>query len=533
MRLIYSYILFFIFCLPFVYWYIKKSGKFTDLFTVPRLISFLSLGYMLSAMALYIWVPTYREHIEPSITTISLMIAEGYPAYTEFDDPNVYSILYGPTTYLFQSEFLKFFSNPILGSKIYGVLCVAGGMSILFILLARKYGGRISLQGMFYFSIVVLLFAQVSFRNQADSIILLGNSLAVASILLPSNWTSKLLLAIGAALAISAKFHAVGYILPLLYLFYRQHGLQQLVYTGIVSIALAFSPFLLESYSLSNFITIMQAYSILPLHFWLFGHNLSMAYVIFLPLLMLMFFDLRKRTTQPYFSNESFWTFLLTNIMLILVCLTAAIDGAGSYHIVHFAPVVAVLYTIYYSRCREEFQISFNSRGNTYKTLFLTGRVAWSLAILVFIVSVQKKYIWFIQDNSSREIEAEVLLIKKEIENNNWRVLMGYSAEQGYQNTYYRPLLWSAIKDNSLDPIALMGRRTVGVAIPETGVKRIAEQYFDVVIIPKPGKPFTMYNWHNQYQMVFGEDLPEVFSQNYSPVIEYKHFILWQANRRQ
>lgn len=529
MRLFYSYILFFIFSLPFIYWYIKKNGRATALFTIPRPIVFLSLGYMFSTVLLYIWVPTYREHIEPSITTISLMIADGYPAYTEFNDPNVYSILYGPSTYLFQSEFLKLFSNPILGSKIYGALCFIAGFSVIFFLLVKKHGIRNTLQGTLYFSIIVLLFAQVAFRNQSDSIIFLGNSLAVASVLLPSKWISRLLLALGVALSISAKFHAVGYILPLLFVFYRQHGIQKLIYIGIVSIALAFSPFLLEAYSLSNFITTMQAYSRLELHVWLFFHNLSTAYVIFLPLFLLMYFDLRERAIKPVLGNETLWTFLLTNTMLILVCLTAAIDGAGSYHIAPFAPVVAVLYTIYYSRCRDKFQKKFRIRRTTYKTLFLTGIVAWSLAISVFVGSVQKKYLWFIQDNSSREIEAEMLLIKKEVEKNNWRVLMGYSDEKGYQNTYYRPLLWSAIKDNSLDPVALMGRRAIGVTIPETGVKRIAEKYYDVVITPKPGKPFTMYNWHNEHQMIFGTDLPEAFNQNYTPLIEYEHFILWRA----
>ena len=133
------------------------------------------------------------------------------------------------------------------------------------------------------------------------------------------------------------------------------------------------------------------------------------------------------------------------------------------------------------------------------------------------------------QDHSSRAIETEVLLIKKEIEKNSWRVLMGYSSEEGYQKTYYRPLLWSAIKDNSMDPIAMMGRRAVGVPIPEIGVDRIAEKYYDIVIIPKPGKPFSMYNWHDAQQSVFGDDLAKLFIQNYSPMKEYEHFVLWQA----
>ena len=532
MRLFYSYILFFLIAFPFVRLYVAKYDRLTDLLTVPRLISILFLGYMFATVALYVWVPTYREHIEPSITIISLMIAEGYPAYTSFSDPNVYSILYGPSTYLFQSKFLQLFSNPILGSKIYGALCFSIGAGVLMSSLGRKYGFRCTLQGMLYFSAIVLLFAQVSFRNQSDSTIFLGNSLAVSSLLLPSTWLGKILLAFGGALSISAKFHSAGYILPLLYLFYLQHGLKSLLATGVLCLGLIFSPFLLESYDLSNFLNTMQAYSKLKLHVWLFAHNLSMAYVIFLPLLLLMIFALKNQDIRPILAKEVVWTFLLTNTMIILVCLTAAIDGAGSYHVAHFAPVVAVLFTIYYSCYREPFRMSYRTGTQGYKKLCLTSLVAWSLAILVFIVSVQKKYIWFLQDNSSRAIETEVLSIKQEIEKNNWHVLFGYSDEKGYPYTYYRPLLWSAIKDNSMDPIALMGRHAIRVGIPSTGLKKISEQYYDVVIIPKPGKPFSMYNWHPPHQKIFGERLSEIFSQNYLPIKEYSHFILWHAKKR-
>jgi len=531
MRLFHSYLLFFILSAPFVYWYIRNDNKLSGLFIIPRPIALLWLVYMFGTVAWYVWLPTYREHIGPSIATISMMIADGYPAYTDFSDSNVYSILYGPTTYLFQTEFLKLFSNPILGSKVYGALSFIIGFSVLSFQLIRKYGTRDSLQGLFYFSVIVLLFFQVAYRNQSDSIIFLGNSLAVASLLIPSKWTSKALLAFGIALSVSAKFHAVGYVLPLLYFFYRQHGIQGLIYTGFVSIALALSPFLLDAYSLSNFITTMQAYSKLELHYWLFMHNVSMAYVIFLPLLLLMFLELRKKAIRPILSNEVFWTFLFTNLMLILVCLTAGIDGAGSYHIAPFAPVVAVLYTIYSSRYRKEPLNIFANSGIKFKTVLRTCMVAWCLSILAFTISVQKKYIWFMQENSSREIENEVLLIKNEIDNNNWRVLMGYSGEEGYRKTYYRPLLWSSIKDNSLDPIALMGRRALDIKIPETEITRITEQYYDVVIIPKPGKPFSMYNWHNASQSVFDPRLPELFQKNYRQFKEYEHFMLWRANK--
>jgi len=529
MRLFYSYILFFLLCFPLVTFYVIKRDIASFAPVLPRFISCILVGTLLSALLFYVVVPTYREHIEPSITIISLMISEGYPAYTRFDDPNVYSILYGPTTYLFQSIFLQLFSDPILGSKVYGVVCFLIAMILLTAILVRKYNRQIAIQGITYFSITVLLFAQVSFRNQSDSIIILGNAMAVSSLLLPSTWVSKLMLASGSALAMSAKFHAAGYILPLLYLFYQKHGLKSLALIAISSVGLVFSPFMLDAYSLPNFLGIMQAYSKLKIHYWLFAHNLSMAYVIFMPLLMLMFHDLRKSTFRSLSGNESMWTFVLTNIMIVLVCLTAAIDGAGSYHIVHFAPVIAVLYAVYYARNTDDYASLLQFAGKYKKTILLSGAAAWFLAIVVFIGSVQKKYFWFIDENISFALHDEVLEIRDEIARHKWRAFMGYSGESGYTKTFYRPLLWPALKDNSYDPVALMGRQAVGVNIPDTLQERISSQYYDVIIIPKPGRPFSMYNWHDSTRNIFDSNIPVAFEKNYISAIEYKNFVLWKA----
>lgn len=523
--------LFLIASAPLVYWYNRYSNGLKDLFTAPRLVSSIVVVYMTVAVIAYVYVPTYREHIEPSIATISLMIADGYPAYTKFDNLDVYSILYGPVTYIFQSYILPLFSNPIFGSKVYGATCFFAGFLLVWRGLYKKFGTYITLQGILYLLIVVLLFGQIAYRNQSDSIIFLGVSLSVFSVLLQPTWLSRVLLVIGVALSVSAKFHSVGYVLPLVFFYYRQYGFKNLAILGVISFILASTPFLLESYNFQNYISIMQAYSKLEIYYWLFLHNLSMAYVLFLPLLLLMYLDVWKTPIRPLLLNESLWTFVVTNIMIILVCLTAGIDGAGSYHLVQFAPAAAVLYAIYYSRYQIDIGHNYWIRSVGVKNLVMTVMIAWMLAILTFFISVQKKYIRFIYENASYEIQHEMYQIKGEIENNKWRVLMGYSDEQGYNKTFYRPILWSATKDNSLDPIALMGRHAVGIPIPDTTMRRISEKYYDVVIIPKPGKPFSMYNWHKPDQLIFGTEIPRSFLINYTPLKEYKHFTLWGANR--
>lgn len=531
MRIFYGLILYFILSLPFVFWYVRKSGRrVPSLFSIPIGIGYLAVGYFLIAMFLYVLVPTYREHIEPSITTITLMFLDGMPVYTTFKDPQVYSVFYGPNTYLIQAGFLKLFSNPILGSKIYGVSCVLLGMAGLFLLLARRYGKRIAVYSLFYFSITVLLFAQVSFRNQSDSIILLGNSIAVSSVLLPAGWLSMLLLAIGSALSINAKFHTAGYILPLFVFIFRQHGIKRLVVVGIGTIILIFIPFLFKAFDIHNFFVLMEGYSKLPIHAWLFRDNLSVAIVIFLPLLFLMYVDARKHELHLY-KNHGLATLLLTIFSFTAICFIAGIDGAGSYHLAPFAPTIAVLYAIFKSRNLSSESEFVLSQGAGFRILYIAIFFGWALTTFTYIVSIHRHYITFVEENYSTDVEKEVLKIRDVIASHNWTATIGYTDRKGYDSTFYRPLLWPVVKNDVLDPVAMMGREVVGLKIPQASFNEFYDQDFDVVVLPNTGKPFSMRNWHNPDLLVFGNNFSKRFTQLYVPYIKYKYFVIWRAKR--
>lgn len=532
MRLFHSFILFILLCLPFVSWYQLRSrqARVPDIFDIPKLILWVTPGYLLIAVVLYILAPTYREHIEPLITVVSLMIADGKPAYTSFDDPNIYSILYGPTTYLFQSYFIPLFSNPILGSKVYGAGCFLLGALTVFVSVVWKYGRKTAIQGLFYFAVIVLLFGQVSFRNQSDSTIILGNSLAMVTALMPSSWFSMMLLAFGSALSINAKFTAAGYILPLAIIFYRQHGIKRLFVIALLAVVFMFAPFLMKAYDLKNFMIIMKAYSQLAVHPRFFMHNLSTAFVIFLPLLYLFLVSIKTSASSQY-RTDSHLTLLLTVIMAVAVSYVGAIDGAGSYHLVHFAPTVMVLYALLTANNKIQVREYVATKSTMSRTLYMTGFLAWMLAILAFVISVQRAYIEFINENASIEVANEILAIKDEILRHKWTTLMGVSDRQSYENTFYRPLLWPAIKDNIFDAVPVMGRQAVGITLPDKTYEKFANQLFDVVIVPNSGEPFSLENWHTPGKLTFGDDMPILFKANYHPDKIYRYFTLWKANR--
>lgn len=533
MRLFHGFLLFFLLSLPFVFWLVRANTRKIPSFTIfsnnfARLIAV----YLLLAMLLYVYVPTYREHIEPLVTNITLMFLDGRPVYTDFSDKEIYSVLYGPTTYLLQAVFLKLFSNPILGSKVYGVACLTIGMLVLFSLIYRKYGSRTLHLSMVYFFIPVLMFEQVSFRNQSDSVILLGNSLAVASIFLPSSITSMVLLALGAALSFDAKFHSLGYILPLVLFIYRQHGFKRLLMVFILFAAFVVSPFLFDSISLQNFISMMHGYSKLPVHGWLFGHNLSMGFVIFLPLLFLLFVNARASSSVAS-RNDALITLIITSVVLVLICFVAGIDGAGSYHLAPFAPTLAALYAIFYSQNSTVEKEFIAKQRLSIKRAYVALFIGWLLTTSVFILSTQKKYLLFIDENKSYAIHSEVVVIHKILAQSHVNAAIGYTDREGYDFMFYRPLLWDVTKNFMLDPVPMMGREAVGIPIPATAYDKFLNKEIDVVVMPKEGKPFSMENWHKPGMHVYNQEFRDRFLENYELFKSFHYFSLWRAKGRQ
>jgi hypothetical protein len=129
------------------------------------------------------------------------------------------------------------------------------------------------------------------------------------------------------------------------------------------------------------------------------------------------------------------------------------------------------------------------------------------------------------------EIKNEVVAITNELIDKNLQITMGYSDFEGYSHTYFRPLLWPILKNNLLDPVALMELQNSGSSLPNATIAKFANQEFDIVIVPKQGEPFSMENWYAPHSPLFGNLLPEVFAANYHIFKKYHYFNLWQANR--
>lgn len=533
MIILYGFLIYFILSFPFVRWYLLKTGKMFTFRSISNKIVLLVLLYFCMTFLLYLIVPTYREHIEPSIATLTLMFLDGLPIYTDFDNAGHYNLVYGPSTYLIQSVFLSIFSNPIFASKLYGISCVIISMFSLYYLIQRRYSYHIANLSLFYFLAALLLFSQVSFRNQAESIILLGNSLATASVLLPSTWLSMLLLSLGSALSISAKFHSAGYILPLLVFMYRQHGLKRLFIIASLTLFFLSFPFMLEQFSFRHFVEIIATYAKHQFSLKLFMENITLGLIIFVPVLYIILFSDKNRLT--YFDSDTKLTVIISLLMLLAVSLVASKEGAGQYHLLPFAPSIAVLFALFYQH--QEGLVSVEQDGaasKPYKNIVLTTIViAWLLTMTGYSVSSQKRFLFFVSDNISSDIDTDVIEIRNYISSKNWSATMGYTGEIGYNYTYYRPLLWPILKNNLLDPVALMDMQHANVNISATTRQKFIDQYYDVVIVPGHDKAFNILNFYNPNPLLFGNEFPIIFLKNYYPAMEFKYFTLWLARRIQ
>ncbi|MDH5182174.1 MAG: hypothetical protein OEY07_21140, partial [Gammaproteobacteria bacterium] len=310
----------------------------------------------------------------------------------------------------------------------------------------------------------------------------------------------------------------------------RQHGMVKLGWTIVLACGMIILPFTLPGVSISGYLALISAYSGLWVHPLAITHNIWMTLTMLVPVLYLLYVD-KKTAPDGRLDRDLFWTLLLTLAMVFGVGVLGAVDGAGIYHMAPFAPLFSVLFVILYDRNKDRLPTFMDGFDKQARALYLAVFVAWFASMAFFTSSAQKKVLNYAWDNHSVELRDEVLSIRDFLQGRYQQVLIGYTDHPNHKLTYVRSWLWPVVKGNVVDPVVFAGRQAVGLDLPEATLKRFGQQYYDVIIMPGEGEPYSMDNWHNRKLLVFGEQLPVLFRQNYVVWKTWPHFTLWRAKR--
>ncbi|MGE5458290.1 MAG: hypothetical protein ACM3RX_08035, partial [Methanococcaceae archaeon] len=302
--------------------------------------------YYLCLNVFYILTPSFFDHIEPSIVMQSFLVTEGKQIFTDINSADRISSVYGPVPYIITAIFLKLFSDPILAGKISGIFLTLSSLIIMFVILKKKFSTSISYLCIAYFIIIFLPFGHISFWNRPDSAALFGCSIVCWGLLTKNKTFSSILFALGTAICIDAKIPAIFVVFPLLVIYLLDRGFKVALWTIVISVLFAFSPFFLcKSFNLFNYINWLKAETGHPFLVDQLVRTIIYSILFSLPLFFVIGINfsnisaaLRKGTQKQIIVNLS-----ALLISFLLAAIPASKEGSGSYHLLPFAYVIGLL----------------------------------------------------------------------------------------------------------------------------------------------------------------------------------------------
>lgn len=462
----------------------------------------------------YLHSPDFVDHIEPRITLGSQLILEGMPLYTDPQDQNVYSLLYGPSTYLLQAPFLKVISNPILSSKLFGISMYALAILFMAIVLIRRFSRLTAFLGIPYFIFLSLIYNQSAFWNRPDSVLLMALSGLTLSLTLPSTFA----IACGGffiAIACNAKIHAAFYILPVLAYMYlvERKSLKFFLGLGIVSglfTLLLFTCF--SSISLSAYL------------FWTFSCLNSTFHPEILKRYLndFMFFLLPPFILVPFlpsFKGKTWmYVYATFGVSFLVITSSSLKEGAGAWHLLPFAPFVSFLFCSHFDTFYSLYHTRFTKwifPGALSITLFL------SLAFYTQWHSIQK---WIIQHKPRNVVEtqaalSELLQIREQKK--------GYTLSLTSKKPFFSPLLFQQNKAFLLSPPAIQDMNHVKLALPEASYIALANETIDFYITNTGSIPFDIGEGYPGDGPIFNARFQSLFQTHYLKYETGTYFDVW------
>jgi hypothetical protein len=295
----------------------------------------------------YLFSPTYVDHIEASVASLTHYFQQGLPIYPDLESYTFHGLLYGPLlTELNSLGYL--FGHDILASKLVG--WAAAWIGAVLIVITPKRSDRNSA---WLISTAWVLFVLASFgstftANRADSLLLLFATLALCAVVRAPSLFGLALAALLAGCAADLKLHGPLYIAPALYIWVRGNLAHQragwtaaiLVAAGAAVIG-ASAPFAPSNISPAGYLTYLGLAARHGLKLEIFAWNCAFLLSAWTPILLVAILTpVRRGSTLPTSPasttrDRSIFVPLLLAAELIVTTI-ASKPGAGAHHLLPF-----------------------------------------------------------------------------------------------------------------------------------------------------------------------------------------------------
>lgn len=468
---------------------------------------------------LYLQWIGFGEQGEVQFSSVSWLVAQGHPLYTEVYAAERYSLQHGPVVYLIAGAIMKVLGPGYVTAKLSGVLAL-----YLTIIISLIWFKKLSnLKTAFFLvglEVWILFHWHHIYFIRPDSMMLLCMTVGMFAVTAAEN---RLMIILGSAvplgLMINLKVHGVIYFIPVLALAFPLVKIRGLLKIGLIGIIIGSLPFLLPQISLHNYAL------------WLFQsieHGIYikslLAKVVMLSVLCLICLAVCNiyGINAHNFYRRNKLVILSLAAALIIPSVIGSKYGSGTNHLMPFIPVYMYILM----------RLSGDIRENGFAAASVSRKTLWQKLSCVFLVLVFimvtlggfnsiKRFIG-LTVNDRRAVLQEIQQIEKLYP--GMKLAVGYG-EYEYYN-YYRDFVpYTVFKGNPLlvEAVALTDMKGAGKTMPPSTIREIERGMVDVWLIPAGSKPFAMGIFDSEFQKAFIENYTLTSQMKYFDVWVYKH----------
>jgi len=493
--------------------------------SVPTWLSIAAVAFLATTAVYYVTTPSFANNFEPVVATDSILMALGRPIYMGHGTTEVVSTQYGPMTFALAAVFVDAGFDPILASKLSGVVHCLAGLAILGLCVAQRYGWTRAIRIVGITSVLLMTFGYTPYWNRPDSLHVLGAAVVAGSVLLDRRWLAMLLAGVGTGVFLAgAKFLAVLYVPPLIPLFIHRHGLRSTVGAGVIAVALGCLPFIgLSSVSVVSYVEYLVA--IATGQYFLFGgfvRAVSFGTCFAIPLIAGVYL-LRKKHGAAACRSPLWWAAMLHFACTALLCVPAAKVGSGPQQLLGLIPPMVVQAMLIVD------DVGPITLPERVRARLLAVVFGFAGLMLIGVFRAQRTIVRDFQLDRSGVVRAELEGLLDRYK--GLRIHMGSGGDHGDKSTYLRPLVVAQTKECLFDPAVVLDLMDATLPLPSGVYDQIREQRFDVFIIPVGGEPFSLGVYAGAERRMFPADFQRVFLASYTRVESGRYFDVWKANR--
>lgn len=471
---------------------------------------------LLYTIMMYLGWSGFAEQGEVNFASVSWLLYQGYPLYTDIDFPARYSLQHGPIVYLLSGGIMKLFGANFVTAKLSGILALIFAILISWIWFAKLLDKRDAFLLVGLETWILFHWHHIYFIRP-DSMMFLC---VVVSMYVITTQQNKLLLILGLAipLAIMAnlKIHGVVYFLPIIAIAYESLGWKKLLYAGCLVLLIAVLPFLVPQISINNYmIWLFQSFHH-GFSFKNFIPKVAMFIIFFLlPITIGSVFGVNVRN----FCVRNKFTLLTLVFSLTIISIIASKGGSGTNHLIPFVPIFCYLILLVVSDTKKR-----NGGLLAFSVPTFLSKLSSVVLVLILVtitvsgISTEKRLFKIILSSDRSLMVQDLESIEKLYTGKTIEV--GYGTKRTY-NAYDDLIPLPVFHGNPLliEAVALGDMATAGLTIPPSTIKSLEDGTVEVWLIPAGDIPFS--------KSMFSELFRQTFFNNYKLVSSTTFFDIW------